>query len=91
MSTDPHQNFEVVRSATAGESIGWDDGPFRIRGGRAIYAAVMYNCATRGDQVKLARLDPGRMSSRGLPALREVSRYVDMDTVLEFLKPSQPG
>lgn len=43
----------------------------------------MYNCANNGDKVKLAKLVP---ASGGV---REVSRYVDPDTVLEFL-PSRP-
>jgi len=70
-----------MRTATAWQSIGWDEGKFRIRGGRVKYEAVMYNCANRGRLVKLARIDV-------LPEgkVKEVSRYVDPDTVLEFDK-----
>lgn len=72
---------EVLREATAWDSIGWDDGPFRIKGGRAIYDGVLYNCANNAANVKLARLEP-RPNQR----LAEISRYVHPDTVLEFLK-----
>lgn len=61
---------------TAWAAIGWDDGPFRIKGGRAIYEAVSYNYNRR--LVKLARLDTEH-------GIREVKRYVDPDTILEFL------
>lgn len=70
--------FIPIREATAWESIGFDDGNFRIKGGRAIYEAVMYNCVNDAANVKLARLDT--TGNR----LREVSRYVHPDTVLEF-------
>jgi hypothetical protein len=63
---------------TAWAAIGWDDGPFRIKGGRTKYEAVMYNCANNGRLVKLARLDTKH-------GIREVSRYVEPDTILEFL------
>lgn len=68
-----------MRTATAEESIGWDNGGFRIKGGRAIYEAVMYNCHNGGKLVKLARLD-----AVGEMEVREVSRYVKPETVLEF-------
>lgn len=58
--------------------IGWDDGKFRIKGGSACYEAVMYNASRNGNLVKLARLEV----SNG--RVREVSRYVLPDTVLEF-------
>lgn len=63
---------------TAWAAIGWDDGPFRIKGGRTKYEAVMYNAHNNGRLVKLARLDTKH-------GVREVSRYVEPDTVLEFL------
>jgi hypothetical protein len=71
-----YANAAAVKTATAWESIGFDEGLFRIKGGRALYEAVMYNCANDGRLVKLARLEDGP---------REVSRYVDPDTVLEFV------
>lgn len=49
----------------------------RIRGGRALYDAAMFNDA-KGYNVKLARLDT-------LDGLREVSRYVDPDTEIEVV------
>lgn len=63
---------------TAWEAIGWDDGPFRIKGGRTVYEAVMYNCENDGRLVKLARLDTK-------DGIREIKRYVEPDTVLVFL------
>lgn len=68
-----------MTTRTAWDSIGWDDGPFRVKGGRAVYEAVMYNCANSGRLVKLARLE---VVNGGV---REVSRYVEPDTLLEFL------
>lgn len=62
---------------TAWEMIGWDNGLFRIVGGRATYEAVMYNCATGGRLVKLAKLVPVK------GGIREVSRYVEPETMLE--------
>lgn len=58
--------------------IGWDDGKFCVKGGTARYEAVMYNASRNGNLVKLARLEV----SNG--RVREVSRYVLPDTVLEF-------
>ena len=55
--------------------IGWDDGKFRIVGERAMYEAVMYKDG--GDKIKLARLDTA-------VGLKEVSRYVDPNTMLVF-------
>jgi len=83
--------WRVIRTATAWDSIGWDDGPFRIRGGRAIYQAVMHNVArARTDNVKLARL--GDYTGTECRGLHETVQYVDPDTVLEFLEPiSKPN
>lgn len=63
------------KTARAWDMVGWDDGPFRIQGGRAHYEAVMFNCGTRGEKVLLAKLTDG---------LRQVNRYVDGETILEF-------
>ena len=41
----PGQLWVVTRTATAWDSIGVD-GSFRIKGGKAIYDAVIYNCKT---------------------------------------------
>jgi len=70
------------REATAWDSIGWDDGRFRIKGGRTYYEAVIFNCGTRGDQVKLAKLEV--VETGNGPRLKEVRRYVDPDTILVF-------
>lgn len=72
--------MQVIGTATAWASIGFDDGKFRIQGGRALYECVMYNCANDGRLVKLARLEPGKEGG-----IHEVSRYVDPETVLEFV------
>jgi hypothetical protein len=53
----------------------------RVKGGRALYEAVMYLDSTPGTQVKLARLDTAPTGG-----LREVSRYVDPDTLLELVE-----
>ena len=55
--------------------IGWDNGDFKIKGGRATYEAVMFNCAGRQTKVLLARLESD---------LSQTNRYVDWDTELEF-------
>ncbi|MGE0412004.1 MAG: hypothetical protein AB7I98_03965 [Verrucomicrobiales bacterium] len=75
-----------MKTATAWESIGWDDGKFRIKGGRAIYEAVLYNCKNAADNVKLARLEVGNFEPDKplFSSIREISRYVPPDTVLEF-------
>ena len=75
--------MKVIKESTAWDAIGWDNGPFRIKGGRAIYQAVMFNCATHGDQVKLARLEVTADRK-----IREVSRYVAPETMLEFIEES---
>lgn len=64
-------------ATTAWNLIGWDDGLLRIKGGRAVYEAVIFYEDTRGDCVKLARLEA---TSDGI---RQVSRYIDPDTELE--------
>lgn len=68
---------------TAWQLIGWDDGEIRIVGGRAKYEAVMFNCASNANRVKLARLEPG---DRG--GIREVKRYVTPETKIEILSSS---
>lgn len=74
----------IVRVASAWDSIGWDDGPFRVKGGRAVYEAVLYNCANGAANVKLARLETASVG--GCAVIREVSRYVPPETMLEFLR-----
>ena len=69
-----------LKTATAWELIGWDDGNIRIKGGKAIYQAVMYNCENEGDCVKLCRLE-GRSDG-----IVEVKRYVKPDTIIEILE-----
>lgn len=75
----------VLREATAWDLIGWDSGLIRIRGGRAIYEAVMYNCSRNGKMVKLARLD-SVLCDDGVYRLSEVKRYVNPDTMIEILE-----
>ena len=70
--------MKVVYSVAAWYAIGFDDGKFRNQGGRAIYEAVMYDASRNGQNVKLARLETDE-------GVREISRYVSPDTVLEFL------
>ncbi len=72
--------MKVVREATAWDSIGWDDGFFRIKGGRTLYEGVFYE-----GQHKLVRLDRLNMDSPD-GKLRVVHRYVDPDTILEFFE-----
>lgn len=63
---------------TAWDFIGYDgDHYLRIVGGRAKYETAIFSDDTRGDQVKLARLDEG--------SLRQVNRYVDPDTPVEVV------
>lgn len=79
--------WRIVRTDTAWNSIGHDGGTFRIRGGRALYDAVIYNCATaRTNNVTLARL--GNYDGTVAKGLRQYNRIVDPDTVLEFLEPN---
>ena len=92
MPSDPKSVWEVIKTATAWESIGWDDGPFRIKGGRAIYQAVNFQCGPReGRTVLLSRLGNYRPEwGNGTEArgLQQHDRRVMPETVLEFLKPS---
>lgn len=55
----------------------------RIQGGRALYEAVNFNDGTRGDRVKLSRLDE-YIGDDG-HKLYQVDRYVDADTILEVI------
>jgi hypothetical protein len=68
-------------TATAWTMIGWDDGKFRVKGGRVEYETVIYSARRNPARVTLARLEP---SSVGL---RQINRRVDPDTVLEFCDP----
>lgn len=70
----------VIATGIAWDAIGWDDGNFRIKGGRTTYNAVIYNCETGGRMVKLSKLVAGPHG------LQQVNRYVDPDTQLEFLE-----
>lgn len=71
--------------ATAWGMVGFDgqiDGrpaQVRVAGGRALYEAVDFQDATRGEQVRLARLHVGA------DGLRAITRYVDPDAVLEVV------
>ena len=56
---------------TAWQMIGFDEGTFRVKGGRANWQAVMYNSYNNGRLVKLARIEGG-----------PYERYVDPDTEL---------
>ena len=53
----------------------------RIKGGRTLYENVDFNDSTRGDKVRLGRLD----SKDGL---HPVYRWVHGDTILEVVVPS---
>ncbi len=79
----------VLRSATAWDLIGWEDGLVRIHGGRALYEAVMYDCSRDGRMVKLARVE-SVMCDDGVYRVREVRRYVAPDTVIEVMEEVQP-
>ena len=63
--------------SNAWDVIGEEDCVFRIKGGRAFYEEVNYNCATGGYNVRLGRVDS---CSNGLGV---VERYVGPDVVLE--------
>lgn len=79
--------WRVVRESTAWAEIGWDEGPFRIKGGSAIYQAVIYVCGPReGRTVRLARL--GQYTGTENRGLEQTNRRVEPDTVLEFLEPA---
>jgi len=62
----------------AWDMVGWDDGEFRIKGGRAKYQAVMFDCSTQGNKVMVARIECGH------EGIRQISRYIDGETMLEF-------
>lgn len=80
--------WKVKHTAIAHDSIGWDNGPFRIKGGSAIYQAVMYQCGPKqGKTVLLARL--GNYQGTKAVGLEQHNRRVLPDTILEFLKPMQ--
>lgn len=59
------------------------EGLVRVKGGRALYEGVSFNDDTRGEQVKLWRLESG---GRGLHV---VARWVDADTEMEFVPDAQ--
>ena len=73
--------FGAVR--TAWELIGFDtDGghQVRIKGGRAVYDAVIFYDDTPGEMVKLARLETS--DEKGI---YQVNRWVHPDTELEIV------
>lgn len=73
----PH-DAPIGATGTAWDFIGYDgDHYLRIVGGRARYETAIFHDDTRGEQVKLARLDPG--------SLRQVDRYVDPDTPIQVV------
>ena len=81
----PNQDHALCTGVrrTAWELIGFDsDGGHRvrIRGGRAVYDAVVYYDDTPGEQVKLARLETS--DGRGI---YQVNRWVHPDTELEIV------
>lgn len=80
MTREEAKTAPALFTKTAWEAIGWDDGYFRIKGGRTVYEAVSYSCARNPRNVTLSRLVWGNGSAR------QVNRYVDPDTVLEFLE-----
>lgn len=83
----PERVWSVVREGKAWDEIGWDDGPFRIKGGRAIYQSVIHQCGPReGNTVLLARL--GNYTGTECRGLEQHNRRVHPDTVLEFLTPN---
>lgn len=72
--------MRVIREATAWDLIGWDNGKIRIKNGRVLYEAVIYNSQFGGNKVKLARLEVTSDNK-----IKEVSRWVDPDTLIEVL------
>lgn len=87
----PRPTRKVIREASAWNSIGFDEGAFRIKGGTALYQNVHYNAYRNGRQVVLRRL--GNFVDGGWRGLRQTNRYVDPETVLEFMAPmpGEPG
>lgn len=76
----------MTRTATAWNSIGHDGGTFRIKGGRALYDAVMKTLyRSRSNSVLLARL--GNYEGTKPIGIEQHNRWVGSDTMLEFLKP----
>lgn len=70
-------NAPVGTIRTAWDFIGYDgDYYLRLVGGRAKYETAIFYDDTRGEKVKLARLDG---------SLRQVNRYVDPDTPVEVV------
>lgn len=75
----PTTEQQILGTRTAWEMIGYD-GPnyVRIKGGRALYEAVMFNEATgRQQKVLLARLEARETG------IAQINRYVDPDTIIE--------
>lgn len=86
----PLPQWEVSREGKAWDEIGWDGGPFRIKGGRAIYQAVGYRCGPReGQTVLLSRL--GNYVGTQPIGIAQHNRRVSPDTILEFLRPLPPA
>jgi hypothetical protein len=71
MSTTPEQ-----RTAWLWIGFGGEGGDLRVKGGRTLYEAADN---FGGEKVRLARLN---VTDNGL---RQVNRYVDADTILEFI------
>lgn len=72
--------MEIVATGKAWAAIGWDDGKIRIKGGRTTYEAIFAAWNKRGEGVcRLAKLVPAG------DWVRQVVRYVDADTEIEFL------
>ncbi len=75
----------VLHTTTAWDLIGFDSewegetAGVRIKGGRTVYEAVMFNDGARSEKPRLARLD----TSDGY--LRQVNRWVDADTIVEVV------
>ncbi len=72
--------YDQSHRATAMESVGWDDGKFKILGGRTEYEAVFYDCERNPSNVRLERIEV--LDNMKLKIVR---RYVHPDTILEFL------
>lgn len=72
----------VTHEATAWDLIGFDNPEtcVRVKGGRALYEAVIFYDDTPGERVKLARLEAGS------DGIRQINRYVAADTILEVVE-----
>lgn len=79
--------WRVTRTATAWDSIGHDGATFRIKGGHALYDAVMKGNLSRArtNAVCLARL--GDYHGTKPIGIEQHNRWVQPDTILEFLTP----